>query len=403
VGTTARIVVRSRPRIEFPYRQNATDTQRLRSNRATIDKSTIDDWLPRWSAANGGEEQGGRIDCGALRKPDVFSGTSLLSVLTFDIGGAYGTGDPTTIVADGDFVYGSGTSLYVANDQQWRRMRAPIGRPSARAPDLATVIYRFDITGTGPPRYVASGSVPGVLINQYAMSEFDGHLRVAATLSDDASSVYVLRSGDMVRTGVVGGLGKGERIYAVRFVGPVGYVVTFRQTDPLYTLDLHDPGAPAVRGELKINGYSSYLHPLDSGRLVGVGQDADDQGRVLGTQVSVFDVSDLANPRRVAQHRVKGGWSEAENDPHAFLYWAPSGLLVVPIYSESPGSGALALRVSGSKLDEVGSLRHPSMTYGPPPIRRSLMADGTLWTVSEAGLRATDPTSMRDQAWIPYA
>ncbi len=291
----------------------------------------------------------------------------------------------------------------MANDQQWRRMRAPIGRPSAQALDLATVIYRFDITGAGPPRYVASGSVPGVLINQYAMSEFDGHLRVAATLSDDASSVYVLRSGDMVRTGEVGGLGKGERIYAVRFAGPVGYVVTFRQTDPLYTLDLQDPAAPEVRGELKINGYSSYLHPLDSGRLVGVGQDADDQGRVLGTQVSVFDVSDLGNPRRVAQHRVKGAWSEAEQDPHAFLYWPPSGLLVVPIYSASPGSGTLALRVSGSSLDEVGSVRHPSATYGPAQIRRSLMVDGTLWTVSDAGLRATDPTSMRDQAWIPYA
>ncbi|SNT46436.1 Secreted protein containing C-terminal beta-propeller domain [Asanoa hainanensis] len=403
VGDTARLVVRSRPRLDFPYRENATDTQRLRANRALIDRSTIADWLPRWTASNGGSDNSGRIDCGALRKPDAFSGTSLMTVLTFDIGGRYGTGDPTTIVADGDFVYSNGTSLYVANDQRWRLMRADLGRPAASPADLATVIYRFDITGSGAPRFVASGSVPGNLINQYAMSEHEGHLRVAATLSQDSSSVYVLRSADMVRTGVVNGLGKGERIYAVRFVGPVGYVVTFRQTDPLYTLDLADPAAPVVRGELKINGYSSYLHPLDAGRLVGVGQDADSQGRVSGAQISVFDVSDLREPRRVAQHRVKDGWSEAESDPHAFLYWPDSKLLVVPM-SAPAHLGVLALRVSESGLEEVGTVRHPrNETQGyEPMIRRSLIVDGTLWTISDTGVRATDSGSMRDQAWIPY-
>ncbi|GIF69843.1 hypothetical protein Ais01nite_78780 [Asanoa ishikariensis] len=402
VGSTARIVVRSRPRIDFPYRENATDTQRLRANRALVDRSTIDDWLPRWSTDNGGEKRRGRIDCGALRSPDAYSGTSLMTVLSFDIGSAYGTGDPTTIVADGDLVYSNGTSLYVANDQRWRVMR---GRPAA-VQDLSTVIYRFDITGVGTPRYVAAGSVPGNLINQYAMSEFDGHLRVAATLSENSSSVYVLRAADMVRTGVVDGLGKGERIYAVRFAGSVGYVVTFRQTDPLYTLDLGDPSAPKVRGELKINGYSSYLHPLDAGRLIGIGQDADSRGRVLGAQISVFDVSDLSSPRRVAQHRVRDGWSEAEGDPHAFLYWPASKLLVVPMSAQSQ-VGMLALRVTESGLEQVGTVRHPStpslgLGY-EPMIRRSLIVDGTLWTVSDAGLRATDSTSMRDQAWIPYA
>ncbi|MEV4535591.1 beta-propeller domain-containing protein [Asanoa sp. NPDC049518] len=402
VGTTARIVVRSRPRLDFPYRESATDAQRLRANRAVIDRSKVSDWLPRWSASNGSEKREGQVDCGALRKPDSFSGTSLMTVLSFDIGGRYGTGDPTTIVADGDFVYSNGSSLYVANDQRWRFMRTDIARPAATG--LETIIYRFDITGAGSPRYVASGSVPGGLINQYAMSEYEGHLRVAATLSENSSSVYVLRATDMARTGVVSGLGKGERIYAVRFVGPVGYVVTFRQTDPLYTLDLGDPSSPVVRGELKINGYSSYLHPLDAGRLVGVGQDADSRGRVLGAQISVFDVSSLADPRRVAQHRVKDGWSEAEGDPHAFLYWPASKLLVVPM-SASSQYGMLALRVTESGLEEVGTVRHPStpsLGY-EPMIRRSLIVDGTLWTVSDAGVRATDSTSLRDQAWLPYA
>ncbi|GIF71102.1 beta-propeller domain-containing protein [Asanoa siamensis] len=403
VGTTARIVVRSRPRITFPYREQGTDAQRLRDNRATIDRSTIDDWLPRWSSLNGGSRDGGRIDCGALRRPDVFSGTSLLTVLSFDIGGAYGTGDPTTILADGDLVYSNGPSLYVANDQRWRTFQTDLVRTSPGRPqDLSTVIYRFDVSAAGPPRYVAAGSIPGNVLNQYAMSEFDGHLRVATTLASNESSVYVLRVSDLARVGMVGGLGKGERIYSVRFAGVVGYVVTFRQTDPLYTVDLSNPMAPAVRGELKINGYSAYLHPAPNGRLIGVGQDADERGMTLGTQVSLFDVSNLSTPTRVAQHRIPGSYSEAEHDPHAFLYWERTGLLVVPVNTGGQQE-MLALHLSGSKLTSLGTVRHAmgKLDY-PPMIRRSLMVSGTLWTVSEAGMRATDPTSMRDQGWIAF-
>ena len=201
---------------------------------------------------------------------------------------------------------------------------------------------------------------------------------------------------------MVGGLGKNEQIYAVRFLGPVGYVVTFRQTDPLYTLDLHNPTSPAVVGELKINGYSSYLHPIDANHVIGVGQDADSGGRVRGTQVSVFDVSNLASPRRVAQHLVKNGWSEAESDPHAFLYWPETGLLVVPVSTQSH-NGALALRLSGSQLTQVATLGHPNSLAWQGTIRRSLMVSGTLWTVSDGGMRATDATSMHDEAWIPFS
>src|SRR5690606_17502076 len=174
--------------------------------------------------------------------------------------------------------------------------------------------------------------------------EWDGHLRVATTVEQPSrgeprseSTVYVLRQrGEtLVETGSVGGLGKGERIYAVRFVGSVGYVVTFRQTDPLYTVDLSDPTAPTVLGELKVAGYSAYLHPAGDGRLIGVGQEATEQGRIQGTQVSLFDVGDLARPSRIAQYHVRYGHSEAEFDPHAFLYWPRTGLLVVPLMTRS--------------------------------------------------------------------
>jgi uncharacterized secreted protein with C-terminal beta-propeller domain len=276
--------------------------------------------------------------------------------------------------------------------------------------------------------------VPGRLINQYAMSEWDGRLRVAATTDavwDNAggqtapsqSGVYVLgtQGGQLAQVGAVEGLGLGEQIYAVRFVGPVGYVVTFRQTDPLYTVDLSDPRAPVVRGELKIPGYSAYLHPAGDSRLIGVGQDATDGGQILGTQVSLFDVSNLSAPTRMAKYTLSGAYSEAEVDPHAFLYWPQTGLLVVPLQSRfvvmdagpmersmgpTATAGALVLRVMGDHIDEVGFVSHPNSYGYDTQIRRSLITTSggsqtTLWTVSGSGLLATDGDSLQTLAWIP--
>lgn len=161
--------------------------------------------------------------------------------------------------------------------------------------------------------------IPGSVLNQYSLSEHVGRLRVASTedLTRESESFVTVLSGDrLARVGGVGGLGRGERIYAVRFAGEKGYVVTFRQTDPLYTLDLSNPADPRVRGELKIPGYSAYLHPVAEDRLLGVGQDTTEEGRTKGAQVSLFDVSDLATPRRLAVADLgEYSTSSAEFDP----------------------------------------------------------------------------------------
>jgi hypothetical protein len=218
------------------------------------------------------------------------------------------------------------------------------------------------------------------------------------------------QGGDLVQTGVVDGLGKGEQIYSVRFVGPRGYVVTFRQTDPLYSVDLSDPAKPVVTGELKINGYSAHLQPVGDGRLVGVGQDADSRGRTKGTQVSLVDVADPAAPRRVAQHRVTHGSSEAEYDPHALLWWPATKLLVVPVtvYDvDYDGTGpaatgtALALRVTDNGLTRIGGIAQPTVQGATPPIRRSLVVGDVLWTLSDAGLQASDLSTLRRLRWLP--
>ncbi len=278
--------------------------------------------------------------------------------------------------------------------------------------------------------------MPGYLIDQYALSEWQGYLRIATTtgtswaLADgppadaqtSSSAVYVLstRSPVMRLAGHVAGLGRTERIYSVRFMGPAGYVVTFRQTDPLYTMDLSDPAQPRVRGSVALTGYSAYLHPASDTRLIGIGRQADAMGHVGGTQVSLFDVSDLAAPTRLATFTLTQAISNAEFDSHAFLYWPGAHLMVVPLQvtgvtpggvarsPDRPHPGALVLRIDDSGITETGFITQPGTANttgyaGYSPIERSLIIGQTLWTISTAGAMASDLTTLRQQEWIPFA
>jgi len=218
----------------------------------------------------------------------------------------------------------------------------------------------------------------------------------------------VLNSDSLLTTGQLLGLGRNEQIYAVRFVGPMAYVVTFRQTDPLYVIDLHNPAAPKLAGTLQLTGYSNYLHDSGNSRLIGIGQDVSAAGRVAGLQVSLFDVSTPGRPVRTGHVVRSDAPDEQVLDPHAFLYWQPTGLMVVPVQSwASAESGkVLVLRVSGSTLSTVGLLANP-LTPGVPDdglgIQRSMLVDGALWTVSSSGVQLTNPANLARQAWIPFS
>ncbi|MEU4780655.1 beta-propeller domain-containing protein [Micromonospora sp. NPDC023633] len=401
-GSTARVVVRTQPRLIFPREKRSTDARRTAVNRAVIARAGVEAWLPAYEWTAGAERHVGRVGCDRVSRPPVWSGTSMLTVLSFDLAGdRLGAGDPVSVAADASTVYGTGTSLYLAG-QRPASARPGAPRVAWRAGEQVTEIHQFDTRSPGRPRYVAAGTVPGTLVNQYALSEWQGHLRVATTTGDtwstrqkSQSAVYVLRpDGDrLVRTGAVTGLGPGERIYSVRFLGGSAYVVTFRRTDPLYAVDLTDPTAPRVTGELKITGYSAYLHPLPEGRLLGVGQEADRRGRTQGLQVSLFDVRDPARPARLDQWHVPRAYSALEHDTHAFLHHPETGLVALPV-----GDDVRLLRVSGTDIAEVGTVSH---TGAAAPVLRSLLVGDVLWTVSAAGLRATDPATARSLDWLP--
>ena len=456
VGSIARVVISSQPRLNFPALSDGmSDAQRVAANRAVIGQAGLDAWLPQYEETSGGATSTGSIACSAVSRPATYSGANLLTVLTFDLSsGALGSGDGVSVIADGNTVYGTNSSLYVAGDERWlaEAARADAGggmsaggavsTSGSAAAGQQTDVYRFDITSPGPPRFAAGGSVPGYLIDQYALSQWQGYLRIATTtgtswaLADgppadaqtSSSAVYVLSTrGPVMRlAGHVAGLGLSERIYSVRFMGPVGYVVTFRQTDPLYTVDLSDPARPRVRGSIALTGYSAYLHPASDTRLIGIGRQADAMGHVGGTQVSLFDVSDVAAPRRLATFALAGAISSAEFDPHAFLYWPASHLMVVPLQVTGPVAGApatpggvaqspdglqpgaLVLRIDDSGITETGFITQPDTASttgytGYTPIERSLIIGQTLWTISTAGAMASDITTLRQQAWVPFA
>jgi hypothetical protein len=159
----------------------------------------------------------------------------------------------------------------------------------------------------------------------------------------------------------VGDMGNGEAVQSVRFVGDVGYVVTFRQIDPFYTLDLRDPENPRVVGELKIPGFSSYLHPIGEGRVLGVGSDADLDGRVTGSKVSIFDVSDPANPLEVSVWQAPGAWNDIGWEHRSFLWWEPEQIAVIPVSVWDNGenwAGAVVLQVNGTTIEEIGRIDH---------------------------------------------
>ncbi|WP_433372397.1 beta-propeller domain-containing protein [Actinoplanes sp. CA-142083] len=387
-GSVARVVLSSATKLDFPY-IDGDDKSRLQLNKQVVNRAKVDAWLPSWEVTTGGTTTEGQVDCGAVSRPDSFTGSAMLTVLTFDLAApALTDGSPVSVVADGDIVYGTPSSLYIANDQRWRIEAFGEKNP----PD--TEIFKFALPAAGKPVFEASGAVPGRLLNQYSMSEWDGRLRVATTdLAERESAVRVLeqRGGKLDEIGKVEGLGKGERIYAVRFIGDRGYVVTFRQVDPLYTLDLSEPSRPAVTGELKITGYSAHLQPVGEDLVVGVGQEASAQGVREGLLISLFDVKNPADPRRLAQHVVADSTSEAEFDPHALLWWPETELLVVPVSGNA--NGAVAVHVRNRTIQPAGNL-------AGEPIRRSLVIGDQLWTLGDSGLGVANLSTLERIGWL---
>lgn len=427
IDDTVRLVMTSGPvGFEWSYPEGSglrAERRAVDENKDILRNSEPENWIPYYIVTDADGDvvsEGPLFECERAAHPEDFSGLDMLSVVTIDLADGLEVKDATGVLATGQTVYASPDSLYVAT-QNWQTQRWLLEGDEEALDGPITEIHKFDISDPTVANYEASGTVEGYLLNQFAMDEHRGDLRVASTTTpnwwgagpDSESRVTILRDfGDnLVPIGVVDGLGETEQIFSVRFMGDVGYVVTFRQTDPLYTIDLSDHSQPKMVGELKILGYSAYLHPIADGLLMGVGQDATEEGRVTGTQVSIFDVSDLENPTRIDTHTMsEGSHSDVEWDHHAFLYW--DGLAMIPFQQwwyddegEGVVMGALGLSVSeDGELSEVGTVSHPGADKWDynAQIQRSIVIGDSIYTIAPGGIMKSSLEDLEEQAFLDF-
>ncbi len=347
-----------------------------------------------------------------------------------------------TIVGSAETVFASENNLYLASTQYYEPLDGiqiiALPMPS----QVKTVINKFTLKD-GQIVFAGQGKVPGHVLNQYSMDEFEGNFRIATTTDavwdqvwnpggkpskEQANSVYVLDA-EMKISGFIEDLAPGEKIYSARFMGKRAYLVTFKQVDPLFVLDLSDPANPKVLGKLKIPGYSNYLHPFDETHIIGVGKDAEvgknDVAYYLGMKLAIFDVSDVENPTQIQSLVIgaRGTDSYALQDPKAFLFDKEKGLLVLPIYLYELNSsqkdqlkqpewqnwpeygvptfqGAFAYHVDlENGFKELGRITHIDKEIDLKSgyyydysyqVKRSLFIGSVLYTLSDKRLKAND-------------
>jgi len=352
-------VVRNRLHFPLPLYHTPGDGTRVYETEAEYrrrltEDSWVDSELPGFGTLSyAGDEV--TQHAGPLSLPAAFLlppepyGRDLLTIAVLDVPGR--ADEPlgsTTVAGTNGQVYASAENLYIVGSP-WHSWWALDSGQTSR-------IMKFGLEGDAVP-LLATGAVPGWALDQFSLSEHNGMLRIATTTGfGDARSnaLYVLEQHGpkLLPVGRLEGLAPTESIQSVRFIGERAYVVTFRVVDPLFTIDLGDPTAPRVAGELKIPGFSSYLHPVGSDHLIGFGRDADPgTGRARGLQASLFDVSDMANPTRTDVLTLsEADWSHSGAlwEHHAFSYFPDSGIMAVPVshHDWGPDSGIMAVPVS---------------------------------------------------------
>ena len=285
-----------------------------------------------------------------------------------------------------------------------------LNMPMIRAGSPQTVIHKIAIGG-GSINYVGKGVVNGTLLNQFSMDENGNMLRVATTASalyynsgtQQYNNVYILDK-DMHTTGSLEGIAPGERIYSARFIGDRLYLVTYKNVDPLFVIDLSNVNKPKILGELNMTGYSNFLYPYDATHIIGIGRETTDNtygGTVnSGIKIAMFDVSDVNNPKLVDKYEIGNSqtYSEALSDHKAILLDPAKGILVIPVsqWSNQPviksGSsyitsqywnGAYVFGLSTSGFTVKGSVsQDDNSSYGMESVRRALYIDNDLYTIS---------------------
>ena len=397
----------------------------LSENLQRIERSSLASWIPKMTDVTHPQGSQSTTDqrlfsCEDFYLPGSGDIHAILTILSFDLDNPLAGPEESSILSPTSIAYASSQSIYVSH--------VAVSKEDC---SQHTRIHKFDIgTSPGQALYRASGEVPGWLLNQFSMGEHEGFLRVGTTedsfLSIDPSemsnNLFVLqqKASSLDIVGEVRDIAPGERIYATRFLGDVGFMVTFEIIDPLFTFDLSDPTGPRILGELEVPGYSAYIHPAGDDHLLTLGQDAENMGDFAwfqGLQISVYDVSDLTDPILNDMEIIggRGTGSEALHDHKAFNYFPPKGVLAFPIRIYEGGQGGPEfgeLVFSGFRIYDVdlsqgytlrGQVDHDDFYAGDGChyqwMRRTIIMGDSIVTISNAGMKIhalddlTNPTA----------
>ncbi len=432
------------------FEQNGQDVTLTKlAIRQAVRALTLDDLVPRYytRTPDGALAQNPltTATCSQFSKPSDSHAYGMTSLYSLDLAADDLAIDADNIVSNWPTVYASDDTLVLTEPAHgwwwfWDNTTDP----------EQLNVHAFDVSTPGRTHYIASGRVEGLLFDQFSIDEEGDTIRLATTdnrwarwWTDDENAplpdnhIWVLgqdpnAAGELEVIGHVGGIAPNESIFAARFVGDRAFLVTFEQIDPLFTIDLRDPTQPRVRGELEVPGFSTYLHVLEDGRLLGIGVGGDEDGASWGqTQISMFDTSDFANPTLqdtlpLAAEGEQWSWSEAQYEHKAFQYWAPKELLAVPMSTyrelgDPDGDGYYEweylsrlelINVSlDSGLSRKGSIDHTHLFDSEQywyyrDVRRTIFMGDYLYAISDRGItvhRTDDLSLVAEQPLPGYA
>ncbi len=390
------------PPIDYTYEEIESADEVITSNQNQLSGLVLEDLIPFYHTVDldgNASQERQLVTYDRFYKPSQTSGGSVVTVTTFDLDAPTADIDSVGAIADAHTIYASTKAIYLASTR-WNN----VAYQNNEMTDIYyTYLFKFSIA----PESItcsATGGVAGKIINQFSMGEYNDILRIATTrgelwMGDGSISneVYCLETnGDRLEVvGNIEDMAPGESIYAVRFLGRRGYVVTFVKVDPLFTLDLSDPTAPFIAGELKVPGYSDYIHPLSDEYLLTIGKatnlDAQQNVWNQGVQLSIFDVRDFENPALLHTEIIgdRGTESEALYNHKAFTYWPDENLLALPIdlyentspaypydYGQYQYSGLFVYEVSTQNgFHHLGTLRTHDAYYSRPAWTRGVFID----------------------------
>ena len=357
--------------------------------------------------------------------------TSYLMIAGFNINNNE-KADIQTYLGAGSTIYSSQENMYIVRGKYTYHGfdYGPMSIIAPSAYEVSTEIYKFGLNN-GKTEFKCKNTVPGNILNQFSMDEHNGNFRIATTdssgnwISDNSvNNLYILDK-DLNIIGTLEGLAKGERIYSVRFMGDRAYIVTFKQVDPLFVIDVSNPKDPKVLGELKIPGFSEYLHPYSENLIIGIGQDAEttmeyygERTLTTGMKMALFDVTDPNNPKELFSTKIgdRGTYSEVLNNHKAFLFSKEKDIISFPItvtqstggsvsYGRTTFQGAIVYGLDLEKgFVEKGRIAHEQVGQGKSyyyynydkQVERILFIGDTLFTMSKGLIKSTNMNDMKE-------